>query len=550
MNAKQILFGLAAVSLVAGLAVLPACGDTNTGGDNNDNNNVTNNGTNNGNNGNNSNNGTNNGNNGNNGNNSNNGTNNADPCDACTADQECVNDVCVDPVVCEGLGDACDSDTNSTDEFICFNGDNTNPNEATCHGTCEDTDASTDCPQGSFCVGLVDQQQNPVGNVCIPSNCGGYFQSDDCAGASANGGTCAESANGAFYCQEAGTLAAGEPCADQAECGSDLFCFFGACQPLCTLNNADHVCPEGLGCIDLLDSNTVGVCGDDCTGFGYTPESGECAEGMGCLPITTDSGVCVEVGAGEVRSACDDASEAAQCGALSTCVSLAEAYDPTCQPLCDLGAADPEASCGEGEVCIVAFQLSDTTGVCVPGCDPSTPENECTTEGGQTCLPVEPTRGICIDSGSKAPGGVCNLIDESIFGDCGSNSACLPDSFDDTSPTAPGTCQEVCLTFSSVNDYESGCPDNEICEIFGADWGLCTDATINPALGSFEPCTRPGEWCSNDNICLEIDAQGNALCIPLCRFDGNDCDGIELQGSPTACDVLFDSDTLGACIPQ
>ena len=476
-----------------------------------------------------------------------------DPCGGrCTASQQCINGSCVNDSlpVCQFEGQPCDQNTEGTDTLTCFAGDNLEPDTLTCHAVCRDEQNSSDCPSGSFCAGLVDANGAPVGAACFNSNCTSPTRSaTECSAASPSGGTCFPTRNNGFYCNPAGTGRRGATCTEVQECASGLSCVFGECQPLCTLRGSTAPCPSPLGCVDLLDDPTWGLCTDDCAGF--SAAANECPSGQGCLPLTTTTGLCTEVGTSPARSACNPDAASPECVALTTCTQFTDAVEATCNPLCDLGAANPEARCAADELCIPSFSITDETGVCTAGCNPTSAANGCTQPGLESCLAITPTRGVCIDSGTKTPGQACNLIGGSIFGDCGDNSACVPNDPNSTSTSAPGICEELCVNFSSVNNYSSGCPAGDVCEIYGTNWGVCTSNVLSPQLEPFEPCFDAGTWCSDDNLCLEVDTAGNAVCVPLCRLgspQGDDCRGKTSNGSPSSCQAVLQSEALGACL--
>ncbi len=459
-------------------------------------------------------------------------------CDEGEDEATCPADCAAPPQACEAIGDACDENTIDGQNLTCIAGiDSTNPMEATCHQLCDPTLESADCPRSSFCAELNDGRA-----VCVRSNCTSPLNSEEeCANVGENGGTCFEAENDTFFCFAAGAGEESSACTDVEDCGPGLFCVSGVCEAICT-NGSDDECDGDAGkqCLPLLNSEGFGVCGDGCPGFDTTDE---CGEGRGCLPLADGIGICQNAGETAVDEECTDPEE---CVPFALCQRLNEGDPSSCRQVCDRAEGFGDETCPEGEICL---EINDAAGVCFDGCTPFVPEDEngCPTEGLRSCLPIDsPDRGLCLASGDKELGADCDFIDDSILGDCQGGALCVG-----SDPDADGgTCEAMCRTFSSVNDFESGCEEGEVCAIFGTAFGACTDEDVaDPPVAAFAECPIPGQWCDDDILCLNVGA-GQNICLPLCRLGSDDdCDSYESpNGGTAACDEALASDTLGLCL--
>jgi hypothetical protein len=302
----------------------------------------------------------------------------------------------------------------------------------------------------------------------------------------------------------------------------------------CSLDNDDAPCGDGLECLPVLTIDGLGLCGESCPGFNATDE---CGEGKGCFPVSADQGYCDEVGTAATGEACD---EDTACAQFNICTRLNEDDPSECFAFCNRTEGLGDESCQDGEICL---ELNDVLGACFEGCTPFTEESGCDVAGQLNCLPIESdTRGICIDSGDVALGEECDLVDGSVLGECAAGLACNPD-FDSVAPgeeAETGTCSNICRTFSE----NSGCAEGEVCSIFGTEWGVCEDLEIPAPLEAGDDCPESGQWCSDNTICIQVDQQGNNLCIPLCRFANGDDD----CPNGTACEEVLASDALGLCV--
>jgi hypothetical protein len=440
--------------------------------------------------------------------------------------------------VCEEVGAVCDPEnTGAGNNMVCLFGDSTDETSATCHQLCDASLESADCPSGAFCGELQSGDA-----ACIRSNCTSTFNSvEECAGVGENGGTCFETENDGHFCFAAGAAVLGGACAETSDCGPQLFCLDSVCQDFCE-NGNDESCGD-LSCLPVLSSDVVGVCGSGCTPFSPDTLLEECGDSASCFPLDADSGLCQAAGTAELGDPCEAPDD---CNAEGLCQRLSAGDPSTCHAVCDRREGFGDETCPDGEICL---EINDAAGVCFEGCTPLVPEDEngCTQEGLKTCIPIDdPARGLCLESGDKTEGETCEFIDDSIFGDCQGDLACVSRTQDGET----GECAPICATFSSVNDYESGCDDGEVCEIFGLAFGVCGTDVANPPLNAFEPCPTAGQWCSNDVLCLQADQQGNNACIPICRLgEQGDLDCPASPNGPTTCQELLASDSLGLCVP-
>lgn len=463
-------------------------------------------------------------------------------CDPeCGEDEYCLDDVCITRTVCTAPGQDCDEYTLNNGEFICIRADS-RTDDMTCEPRCVDTDNGSDCVAGSFCVNINGNDGELLGAACVPSNCRGVDFAADCAAMGPQGGTCFGLNNGAFYCFEAGETAEGDECTSGTECASGLACA-GVCTRFCELGGACGANP----CMDIIRHDDIGLCAG-CSGFGAQPD--ECGPDRGCrpyLPGVGDGGFCVEDGPGDVRADCDNLSSEPQCLGELACVDYFGDRGSECQPFCDTTSADPDEFCRANEDC---YSNSNGVGNCLPSCVPGAATNECDSQpGAELCLPQSNDRGICFTDGDEPVGSPCNLIDGNAFGDCRGGLCQRTDSADE-SPDAPGICRSLCRTFSAQGGFDSGCAANEVCELFGLAFGMCTQNVAEPRIEAFAPCPEAGRYCDDDSLCFQVDNMGNNLCIPLCRLgepEGDDC----AVHADSACqaDVLT-SDSLGLCLPN
>jgi hypothetical protein len=448
----------------------------------------------------------------------------------CVGDRTCVRGICVRPTFCATEGATCNESTAANDQFACVAGDTTRPTALSCHVRCVD---DTNCTDGSFCLEVEGVA------VCARSNCTSPLNAaDECANAGVDGGTCFAERNGAFYCSAAGEAERGESCEVNGDCAVGLTCVDNRCSPFC---GDDNDCGQEE-CVFVLGNDDFGVCGQGCPGFDTFDE---CADGTGCFPVTPDEGICIERGETPVGDECVTQEE---CVPFSSCSQLDTSLPQTCTAWCDLTLAQPDRECDAGQICIgVGGAEFPHIGGCFDGCTPfATPAGTgCGQDGVRSCIPQDDAqqRGVCYLSGAIPLGQACTLVDNNSFGQCAPGSLCVPDAQGDQE----GTCTKMCRTFSSVNNYDSGCPNGQICALVGeGDWGFC-QAPPQPIVAHNTACTLTGDYCNDEAFCFDLSGSslGN-LCLNLCRLSVGDADCPVGNG----CLDAIGNVSLGLCYPR
>jgi hypothetical protein len=446
-------------------------------------------------------------------------------------------------------GDECeDFDSDCGVGLVCFD----NVCEAPCPVEGDDT-----CEGGTSCVNLLTIEEAGMCRVA----CGGFEDLDGCD----EGFGCRPFGEpDAGYCVPAGDIPIGESCEENREgcvvgasCGRATSTDELTCRPYCNRTTdalGDDTCPNE-GDICLNSNDVAGRCFPGCTPF--SDESGCTEEGrLWCLPIENNTrGVCFPSGEAATGDDCNqiDGSFLGVCDSDSVCYPDDfddDASPGECRAACDRTSEGfGDATCpGEEDICIGFTTL---VGFCDEGCDPftSVEDNGCDEDGEQFCFPIEThDRGRCRASGEEPIGSECVFPDGSFLGDCDGNGVCLPNNFSDLDEG--GVCSTTCPTFSSVNDYDSPCAEDEVCDFFTTlDWGTCSQEVFNPRIPAFEACPESGTYCDEDVYCVRVDQQGNNTCIPFCRLDNGNEDCPTIDGLDLTCTKVFSGDSLGACIP-
>lgn len=292
-------------------------------------------------------------------------------------------------------------------------------------------------------------------------------------------------------------------------------------------------------------------CGDDPAVFGTDLCEGE---QMGCTPLLlADSNrwrnLCGPVGSGVDGTRCDPSVTWGDCAEGFSCLEYGNAqdgFDPSerglCRPLCDTTA---ESVCGAERDCRPLSYASDyAVGECGYACDPGMDYTDGVCPAGlESCKPIaslrDPVTGtipvvrdeqpFCSASGRIEIGQSCTGAD------CVAGSECLfPRSTQNTfvatiaSPYfgAQGlqpTCTPQCDPFDG-DDGPTSCGDGETC-LFNFPWsaevGHCAPIVENVAPEA--ACTRPGESCGEDSICVVNG--GSNLCLRFCDYVGDSGDG-------------------------
>jgi hypothetical protein len=198
-----------------------------------------------------------------------------------------------------------------------------------------------------------------------------------------------------------------------------------------------------------------------------------------------------------------------------------------------------------------------------PSCDPGEPATAC--GGNQTCIvgckADGGTAGMCVASGNKPPGALCNadctLGSECFNFECGSGTpirTCLRLCKND-GECAPGRCNTVIPCGTTPTSYRA-C--SQACDPVGAAVAGCA-AGLRCFMytGEVTNCDCPGVKrtgvdgtpCDNSDTCRAgffcITTAGTKTCRPLCRLDSPQCD------PGLTCTKLVDPDftIYGACLP-
>lgn len=432
--------------------------------------------------------------------------------------------------VCVTEGTACTKDTApSADGLLgCGPANSLVPDALTCEVRC---DVDADCVLATTRCLDVALTSEAV-RICSTANCTSIFASEtECVDAGPTGGTCLYDADDtAGLCYANGTRAPGETCAPDDRCVAQHICSAGTCVALCSVASEAWPCDAGEVCLGGVER---GICRTSCAGLDALP--GVCGPGQGCRPTSADTGICEDVGVLAEGAACDGA----PCGEGLACVSQGRSGNH-CVPRCDrTSEAFGDGGCADGDICLADGPFPEI-GVCYSGCVPFGDGSECPPDQA-LCIPFETAeRGACFDSGAVPIGDPCQRsVAGFLAGNCVPNALCSPEGGSDT----VGTCRSLCVPFG---DNTATCGANEVCGIWGALWGACADVA-DPRNGLLAPCDVRGTWCNENAICLEVDQQGNNLCLGLCRIAEGDAD---CEGGTVCNSDLLSSETVGLCVPN
>jgi len=300
---------------------------------------------------------------------------------------------------------------------------------------------------------------------------------------------------------------------------------FGFCQQICgeARDYAQSVCDgEDMGCYPVRLPGFQGwqsLCqpgggidpGERCNPFA---EFEQCAPGSYCLEYGNGD---PEVASGADRGVCtplcvvdDPTNEALACEAEQTC----QAIDPDSF---DIGR------CGFG--CMPSDSYADN--VCPAGlgsCKPASRLVEDTTGAGASAPLIEELDAVCSASGTLLSGQNCGGANCEPGTEClfarGSGQdlvSTLLSPYFGTSGGSP-TCRPQCDPFDGVR-AAARCAPEETCLVnfpWSADVGHC--APIVERVTPLQGCTRPGESCGEDSVCV-IDG-GAPFCLRLCEYVG------------------------------
>jgi hypothetical protein len=491
-----------------------------------------------------------------------------EPCDFPGA---CLGGLCVDGVCCDtACAGQCEACAEPGSEGTCgpIAGEPRNDREpcatddSVCGGACDGVrpdacaypDAETPCRAGACADGIALLPAACAGDGSCP---GERFQ--PCApfvcGATACLGDCdvhADCAPGLFcsagVCGEA--LPDGDPCGDDAECGSGR-CVDGVCCAsdctgqceACDVSGREGECvpvPDGVPHGGRPACGGVGACAGRCDGTARAA----CAYPGGavtCLPATCTDGVASSAAICDGGGACVEgpgsSCGAYVCGDQGGCLEqCADTADCAAGHFCEGGACvrlrENGAVCARGtecesQLCIDGVCCDDACGGQCEACN--------LPESLGTCRPVDGAprggRSPCATDGS-ACGGRCDGID----GDTCAYPA------EDTTCRQP-RCRNGVATQGATCDGAGACPAEQLvtCAPFACgavsclgDCGSILDcaAGLYCASGVCRPKLTAGEACGANDQC------GSGFCV-----DGVCCDG-RCTGQCEACDVVGH---VGAC---
>ena len=375
-----------------------------------------------------------------------------------------------------------------------------------------------DLATGEGCAaGLECWQHNGVG-VCL-DGCN-IFSDANCAA----GERCSPvSVDGGGYCGPVGVAGLSELCAEQLDCGANLFCLDDgvgnlSCRTLCNTSDANACGNGGEVCVSL--GGDVGVCIVEC--------QSECNAGASrCTPQGVQT-------CGQTNDdLCLEWLPAAACGAGLGCSDLSGTCEPACRNNAD--CADPiiPMACVAG-ACKVQSECDPATGV---GCQAPAECNLATDSGGGVCLqPCDPlgaacgggdtcvllgNASLCLAPGVVPVGGACDAGT-----DCVAGAACLQD---DTGPH--------CYTLCNSQNPGNICAAGSACTDLGIDdrLGACVSACQDECLAGTTLCSADG---TGVQTCGEFD--GDA-CLDLSPSTG--CEN-ETRCNPAtvACEYYCDVD--------
>lgn len=378
-------------------------------------------------------------------------------------------------------------------------------------------------------------------------------------------GVCQLSELGASTCPEDCEDAAGNVCGDRrcgpdedcpADCDDapDTICGDGRCddgesETRCPTDCAETKCGDGV-----CNDGEVRTCPIDCEICGNgacegsedprrCPEDcGFCGDGF-CGPGESTRSCGEDCGGFCGDGICDGAESPRRCpedcrgGCGNGVCDRGESQD-NCPEDCFMPPPDcGDGMCGPGENpfnCPDECEVNECRAFELP------PDNGCPDPAFGTCFPIDDQTGVCLASGELPSGSICSTDNPDAFTDeCAANGVCVPDR-----PDGRGTCRALCRSF--VLDADSGCEPGEACAIVGDTvYGYCTDEVTDTPIPPLEPCPTPQQWCGDHSICLEVDAEGNSLCIVLCRLNLGDGDCPAALG----CEDIIGVDGLGVCVP-
>jgi hypothetical protein len=352
------------------------------------------------------------------------------------------------------------------------------------------------CPDNTVCMNLA---AGSTGAVCTLS----CVDDSDCReikDALGNGYACKRIAdpNGVYksicFMEKVDPMHVGGPCAAHEACADGMGCLPNFDGGYCAVLNCDEAngCPAGTECVRLQGR---GVCLESCATSEDCAESRECTVAdVDCVGQVQLSRACVEMknfitldktkvcGSGTVgKSVGEQCLNETECKSGKCNVS----YTGTCsdfdvtnrrclldsdcsitKAICRQSSADTYGfcsgscsrtvnSCTEQSVCVETLVNDVLTGMCVPGCTPTNPEDpfsesDCWEEAGLRCMwgdtLFQPNVRSCVRIDEGDPGMSCRRDTDCYSGQCIGKTA-----------TDDGTCTMACIDGSK-------CPFPTICE--------------------------------------------------------------------------------------
>lgn len=309
--------------------------------------------------------------------------------------------------------------------------------------------------------------------------------------------------------------------------------------------------PPRLTCSDL-NNGVFGYCEQVCDGPRAYVNSVCSGEQMGCMPIQRDGflgweSLCRPTGTKLANESCNPRIPFGECADGLYCLEYGNAapdFNPAergrCLPHCVVGDDDFEMlKCEQGQACQI-LDANFEIGRCGFPCDPSgnytdatcpdglascKPRASATRESGGTGAPsVENLPPFCsasglIEAGENCAGSDCVPGTECLYPRSAQNSlvSTLLSQYFGASGQTP-TCTPQCDPFDGLLSL-TRCGPEETCLVnfpWSANVGHCAD--IVEKVQPFQPCTRPGEACGDDSVCV-VDG-GAPFCLRLCQYIG------------------------------
>jgi len=218
------------------------------------------------------------------------------------------------------------------------------------------------------------------------------------------------------------------------------------------------------------------------------------------------------------------------------CFSFDGISESRCWGICDVNAADPNATCPDpNSVC--AFDAGDgQNGICMGGCrkDPNG-GSDCAPDMGCMHLDVDGADGVCTPT-NPANGRMQSCNADSLW-DCSEGNVCI-----DLMGNGTGRCREACRPFfwgtaGSATDCDEG-----HCLALGSDIGICFQDNMSQ---EGESCQPQFTMCNDDAVACYPAGQFDGTCYRLCRLDqGN----LDCANNQTCSDQFGDPESdVGVC---